>query len=339
MSEPIAFFCRARPQGADAWPIFDTARCVFIGYPIARAGAEYNPQSLSSCLINPNYEEWEEVSPLVNEWRREYSTNRNLIRKVRTGSIVLVPRPSLGVVFISRITGEFEIFDNPPWRSDYLKLRREQGLDDDDDGCWHTADVGQGWRVEPYRRVALSRIPGWIRTSLFGRSTYGVLRPHPLTAASAHSVLEPLLDRRTANVDDWTLDIGEVKLRLLDQLTASSFEHLVVSLLQLDHPHERWTHTGGAGDGGVDGLGTSDAGETVGLLQCKFWSDTAPDFDLDGNDAKPPRIYSAVLLPEQPAPPSHATLLDLAWISERVVRHWRDLPQARAMRIGEPQGS
>ena len=48
----------------------------------------------------------------------------------------------------------------------------------------------------------------------------------------------------------WTLDIEEIKRRLAEDLTPTSFEHLVVSLLQLEHPTETWQYTGGPGDGG-----------------------------------------------------------------------------------------
>ena len=30
---PIAFYCLAKPQGCDAFPIFRKARRVFLGYP------------------------------------------------------------------------------------------------------------------------------------------------------------------------------------------------------------------------------------------------------------------------------------------------------------------
>lgn len=338
MSDPTAFFCRAKPQGSDAWPIFKDAPGVFIGYPIAKEGAEYDPENLSSCLISPACDdgEWAHVWDTVRPWRRDYTKNRNFIRQIEIGSIVVVPRPSLGAVFLSKVKTEFQIIDNPPWREKYLALRREQRLNDDDEGYWHTADVAQGWLVEPYKQVALSAVPGWIRRSLFGRSTYGALGAHPLTGASAHSVLEPLYEGRPTAAPAWTLDLDQVKLRLIDQVTASSFEHLVVSLLQLENPDLRWMHTGGAGDGGVDGLAANDHGETVGLLQCKLYADYAPDFALDGPALTSMKTYSAVLLPEKPGAPQTSELLDLDWVTQAILRHWQLLPQARSMRIGKP---
>src|SRR5205085_721411 len=79
--------------------------------------------------------------------------------------------------------------------------------------------------------------------------------------------------------DSWTLDRQEIERRLLDTLTPSSFEHLVVSLLQLEHRHETWSQVGGPGDGGIDDVGAAEDGAVAALLQCKW--------QYDGQDAFP----------------------------------------------------
>ena len=45
-------------------------------------------------------------------------------------------------------------------------------------------------------------------------------------------------------------DLVEVERRLADFVGPSTFEHLCVALLQLEHPDEIWEHVGGSGDGG-----------------------------------------------------------------------------------------
>ena len=155
---------------------------------------------------------------------------------------------------------------------------------------------------------------------------------HPLDPeVTAYRVLEDLYEGKRAIQLAWTLDLDEIRKRLVAILTPTSFEHLVVSLLQLEHPDEVWQHTGGPGDGGIDGLGSNGNGTTVGLLQAKLVSGWTPEFAEPGL-----RCYGAVLLPEHPDPPRDGTiLLDLDWTASAVRRHWRRLPQALTLRMGE----
>ena len=335
---PIAFFCRAKPQYADALRIFMEAKRIFIGYPLLRRGARYNPSALRRCLVDPTCSD--------EEWRREitgrgstksFNQNRNFIPLVARGSIVVIPRPEHGAVYVGRICGPFEIVDSPPWADAYLTLRVEQQVCTDDEESHHIADVAQGWPVDDYKRVDLSRLPGWLRNSMFGQSTFGQFKDHPICwdEMTAHHALSQILDGQSIIRTSWTLELGEIKCRLVDTLNPSAFEHLVVSLLQLENPNEIWHQTGGPGDGGVDGIGSNEDGEIVGLMQAKLTAWSAPELSDRGHFDRPVRRYAAVLVPEKPAPPTDGTiLLDLEWIADAVRRHWRALPQARAMRIG-----
>jgi hypothetical protein len=63
------------------------------------------------------------------------------------------------------------------------------------------------------------------------------------------------------------------KAKLLESVSPSIFEHLVIHLLQLESGHTaRWHHIGGAGDGGVDGMALSHDGKIASVLQCKWHS-------------------------------------------------------------------
>ncbi len=124
-------------------------------------------------------------------------------------------------------------------------------------------------------------------------------------------------------------------------MTANAFENLIVSLLDLEYPDEIWHQTGGPGDGGIDGLGSDENGNVVGLMQAKCYYPSPLNLgNLNlGNLAhqQPLRRYAAILLPENPTLPTdgRTELLDLEWIARAVLRHWQALPQARAMRVGQ----
>ncbi len=341
--KPIAFFCRAKPQDADAFEIFKDHNHVFIGYPFWTEDCteQLYQTDLTRCIRNPmayTDEEWARLGA-----NRQITQNRNFIKTVARGSIVVIPRPTLGVAYLAQICSEFYIHNNPPWRCQYLNLRLEQRLDADDYNCGHTGDIAQGWKVNKYVEVSLSRIPGWIRRSLFGRSTYGsIWRPHPLDdKLTPHQVLSDLYEKMQFGNQyqgkEWTLDIEEIKRRLVDSsLNNSSLEVLVVSLLQLDEPTIYWHHSGGPGDGGVDGFGSDENGNTVGILQAKYSAPYFPEFA----DDVPPEIqrYSAVFLPVHPdrvpQDSENTTYIDLEWIAKKVKKYWKNLPISLTLRIG-----
>ena len=340
-SQRIAWFNRAKPLGADAFEIFKQANRVFIGYPLGKKGGNFDPHALRSCLVNPDPSicadnEWECYKPNGQKGGM-FTRNRNFIPGVTKGSIVAIPRAEDGAVYIGRIKGPFEIVNSPKWREDYLKLRECQGLGDWQDT--YIAEVAQGWLVDEYKRFPLSIIPGWMRRSMFGRSTFGKFEDyHPIdTSTTSWGVLNQILEGQYKVPTSWTLDLEEIKHRLVDTMTANAFEHLVVSLLQLEHPDEIWHQTGGPGDGGIDGLGSDENGDVVGLMQAKLYYDGQP-LNLDNlADKQKLRRYAAILIPENPRPPTDGTvLLDLEWIARAVRRHWQALPQARTMRIGRP---
>ena len=272
---------------------------------------------------------------LQTKWaKRGDARNRNFIRYVTKGSIVVIPRPEEGAIYVGRINGPFKIVDSSDWGEDYLRLRECQKLERKDE---HIAEVAQGWLVDGYRRFPLSVVPGWMRRSMFGRSTFGKFEDyHPIdTNTTSWGVLNQILKGQYKVPTWWTLDLEEIKRRLVDTMTANAFEHLVVLLLQLEHRNEIWHQTGGPGDGGIDGLGSNENGDVVGLMQAKLYCSSPLNLGNLGHQ-RSLRRYAAILIPEKPRLPTDGTeLLDLEWIAGAVHRHWRTLPQARAMRIGE----
>ena len=345
----IAWFNRAKPLGKDALEIFQQASRVFIGYPLRKKRVNFDPHALRSCLVNPD--------PSIcsdNEWEcyrqsgqigRMHTKNRDFIPCVTMGSIVAIPRAEEGAIYVGRINSPFEIVNSPNWRKDYLELRERQGLDWDDENI---AQVAQGWLVDEYKCFPLLLLPVWMHRSIVGRGgqgTFGQFKDHPLDGnTTAWSVLDQILKGQYKFSNkfrtSWTLDIAEIKRRLVDTMTANAFENLIVSLLQLEHPDEIWHQTGGPRDGGIDGLGIDANGVVVGLMQAKLYYSSPLNLGkLNlGNLAHQQslRRYAAILVQERRNPPTNGTeLLDLEWVVSAVRRHWRVLPQARAMRVGE----
>ena len=339
---PIVFLSRAKPQGCDAFPIFEQACRVFLGYPLCPDWTAYDPVALRSCLVNPltcPKDEWN-TAVKNDPNRRMFTRYQNLIREVEDGrkgcGMAMIPRPIEGVVHVGRITGPFEIVDAPPWGQDYLDLRERSGLDCDDESGHHVADVAQGWPVDKFRRIDFSSLPGWMRRATSGRTAVEVLPPHPLDpAVTAYQVLDRILDGAPTFQQELTLALDEIERRLVDVLNPYSFENLVVSLLQLEYLEEFWQHTGGPGDGGIDGIGRNCAGNTAGLLKVKFSADRAPEFVRDSEDEHV-RRFVAVLLPKNPRwPDDGAEHLGLEWIARKVQEHWQRLPLATTIRVGE----
>ena len=106
-------------------------------------------------------------------------------------------------------------------------------------------------------------------------------------------------------------------------MTPAVFEHLVVSLVQLEHTGEVWQHTGGPGDGGIDGFGSDLQGQTVAVMQAKYAADSPPDFGALPAKRPSIRYYVAVFLPNSHWEPVEGiTLLDFDWTTRGVRRHW-----------------
>lgn len=339
MKTGVAFYCRAKPQDADAFQIFKEAKRVFIGYPLWRDDVPYDPAALRACMVSPNCpaDEWKQQ--LRKKKTRNYNTNRNLVTYVKEAddAIVAIPRPSEGAVYLTRIIGEFEVVDSPDWYDAYLRLRRDQGLSGDDDNCRHAGDIAQGWPVEEFTRISLLQVPGWLRRSMFGRRTFGYFKNHPLDSkTAAYDVFVRLLEGESIVDRKWTMDPDAVKQRLIDTMSPSAFEHLAVSLLQLEHPDEIWQHTGGPGDGGVDGLGSNAMGETAAILQAKLYAGDIPDPTELGPGGMAVRRYAAILVgPESGSAPDGVELLDINWFADRIIRYRKTLPEARMLRVGE----
>lgn len=364
----IVLISKARQLGLDAFPTFRKAKRVFFGY-VVESNDDNVPdpsRDIRKRLVNLS-----EVP--LRDWKRlrlgrGYSATRNSIQTVkreldneRGAAIVMIPRPSNGKIWLGRITPGFEIVNNPleeSWISGWLdvcqRARSEGKLKEEVNPV---PEVAQGWRVVGgYKRFDLSQLPGWLHRLTMFRQAVRVLATdtrHPLDdhgknrePETAYSVLDGMLRGEERGVLTRTFKREDIKRRLVDVLNPYSFENLIVSLLQLGEPETRrqvvWRHTGGPGDGGIDGIGSRE-GKTVGVLQTKFHAWDPPRWS--GEKVEGVRRYVAVLLLERPPPSPRrcpdgsaclgdgSRLLDLDWVAERVQAHWRQLPLAQTIRV------
>ena len=206
--QPLVFFSRCKPQDVDALQVALDAKRVFIGYPMHRAGAPYQPKNLSACVVDPSCDEdeWRATHGKQPDRLRQYNQNRNLVGAVAVGSIALIPRPSRGVIYCGRVVHKFELVNSPPWYDQYMKLRHDQGCQEEDgDERWHAADVAQSWKVDDFRPIPVPRIPAWIRRSLFGRSTYGVIHSQE-GMEDPHATMIAILGSAGFSRRDWSLE-------------------------------------------------------------------------------------------------------------------------------------
>ena len=336
MAKPVVFFSRCKPQGVDAIELVRKVNRVFIGYPMHRPRTTYDPKNLKACVVDPTCsdEEWDSAKAALPKAERslQYQKNRNFVRNIGVGSIAMVPRPEKGIVYCGRVISDFELVDAPPWFDQYMTIRRKYNPDDNDfpeDGTWHAADVAQGWKVDKFRPISLPIIPAWIRHSLYGRSTYGVLWPWEPAGDPYADVMNPLLDNpdQWCQPRQWTSDVEVIKKRLLWDISPSALEHLAVSILQLENHDEKWLFVGGPGDGGVDGIGLKNDGQLVGALQCK-WSFNG---QLVLANIKAKKKYLACLYGS--SSDGGYEFWGADEIARLVLKHCRQLPEALTLRV------
>lgn len=336
---PKVFFSRCKPHKIDAIEVALESKRLFFGYCLKKTGATYNRHDLGSCIVDVSCDEeaWN-AHTSGSDKKRQHTQNRNFVQKIDEvpGSIALVPRPSRGVVYCGYVQGKFELVNDPSWYGTWEQIWLKSPGTERPEAAWIAGEVAQTWRVDEFRPIPLPRIPAWIRRSLFGRSTYGIVRP--VEGMDPYDALKEIIETDVFPARTWTRNETEVKKRLIADVTPNAFEHLIVSLLQLEHPHEIWTHVGGSGDGGLDGIGADAHGNVVGLLQCKwhYWGEELELNSLWTSGAGQVRAILASASHEEAVQvPKDFDFLDKDTTAQLLLKHADALPQAKAMRIGQ----
>ena len=339
-----SFYVKCRPQGFDGAELALRLKRVFIGYPAWRKGGVWNKQNVHASLVDISAPDsvWEkEELGVPNSFKRPVAMYRKFARRVSPGSIVVIPRPGNGVCHIGRISGNFELVDNPTWADEYLDLRWKAGLQFTDEKNL-VGDVLQTWPVEEFHTVAFPLVPSWVRYRLLSRNTMGWIEDRPDGGRKATAVFTELHDGEHQFDFPPTNSVAEIEGRLLDWTTPASFEHLVCALLQCESPEMRWVHIGGSGDGGADGIGMNPDGTVGAALQCKWklggnpWTlGAALESQLRRTWGTSPHVYVASLYHSSRYSGTRGavTFLDRKRIADLLLKHRRKCPFAASIGI------
>lgn len=330
------FYTKCRPQQCDAWPIAESAQRVFVGYPVevtSGSAARWREEGCREVFRDLADTHWDHswTDGLRRGYKAQVTVNRNLVARLDTNSIVLVPRPSDGVVYAARLSGPFELVDQPEWADTYFALRRRLKLNMAEEGD-HIGDVCQSWPVRSWKSLPFFAIPRWISYRLLSRNTVGEIYDLENEGLSAWETLSKIIDDPSAYGPAVHSNIEQA---LLNWISPATFEHLVVSLLQLEADTGiYWHHVGGSGDGGVDGIAVDSSGHRRGVLQCKWSYSGAPEELFESFTGSPESMVVATLLGgERAAPqlPSGRLLWDRQEIARLVEKHRTRLPIAKSL--------
>jgi len=226
-SNRLVFYSRCKPQDCDALEIALDNKIIFVGYPLWQVSVAYDPHGLANCLVHPglDYEEWDRCRKAISP-SAQYMKNRNLVREVGPGSIALIPRPEFGAVYAATVESMFEVVNDPPWYKQYISLRGGE----DDDASRHAGDIAQVWRVSDYVKIPIPDIPGWLRGSLFGQSTFARIHGNQDIGLDPFTTMSTIMNLEARGSLPWTVEPSQVSARLSMYMTPSNLEHLVVSL-------------------------------------------------------------------------------------------------------------
>jgi len=344
---------RNKPQKADIIELLLSTkikgpRRAFIGYPpyLGDKSKEITDNFHGAvCDLTCSDEKWGVYHKQADTpYKRQLSTNRNLVKDAVEDSIILIPRPDRGLVYCGTIS-HFELVNSPTWGQSYLDLRLSQGLKEPKDQAKkasHLRDVIQSFVIKESKwcEVTFPSIPAWIRKSFFGRSS--TARIHPLWDIDKKKIrqgFDPVvtmkaLMRGERPDSNWqhSSDIKEIEHRLLTKIGPETFEHLMVALLDLEEDLV-WEQVGGSGDGGVDGIGSS-FGVVKAILQSK-WSYNGEAIrvaDLQKNN-NCRVILSALLHAADVKYPDHVEFYGLNRVAKLIIKHADALPWAKLMRV------
>lgn len=261
--------------------------------------------------------------------------NMNVVRQIDKGSIVLVPRPQSGFCHAGEVVGEFELIDNPVWAEDYFKLRRKSELETEPETS-HIGDIIQSWKVKKWEKIPFPGIPRWISYRLLSRNTVGIINDLENPALSAVETVREIM-KRPGNQRYQVIGNGDIEYGLLNWISPSIFEHLVVDLLQLEAKDGvYWHHVGGCGDGGADGVAVDMQGNQVGILQCKWYINECPAElaqEIRNTCSPKAEIVIAALhgVRDSQKMPANSRLLGLKELASLVEKHACRLPFAKSI--------
>lgn len=342
----VAFFSRCKPWGIDAKEVARQHNIVFFGY--ALNSGDFVPGNVNSIY---DVRAFQNNVEKPDGWTKQHSKNINFINNIEShkNKIAIIPDFVNGCLWCGIVEGGFRInhsddayecFANAIRNSGRIRFKLEEhGMvtlgPTREVLCINPkiqVELWQGWSIAEWRRVSFMHLSAEFRKSLYGRSTYGILGGGQLRQEAYDAVDAAMKGERVSL--SWTRDRSEIEQRLRFTLTPSIFESVVVSLLQLEQPELIWTHVGGSGDGGVDGVAQCEKGYVKAILQCKWQCDNRPIFQGINEDLGDNQRYLAWFFGE-PLRGDYCKL-NRDWLIDMILKHWRCLPLALTMRVGVP---
>lgn len=190
------------------------------------------------------------VTKLINEVDSTKEKKWAIIPRLETGTVWIAPIVTCYQVWSKNskwiISSPFPTNPNPI--SKYI----------------YDADIAQGWDVGTWKAVWFSQLPRWFSKQLLSRTSVGKINPlgaYPSVLPSPESVAAAAYNAPAGSCQALPVapnpsppEFSKILSRLVERLSPTLLEILCVELLTITTAL-CWQHVGGAGDGGVDGIG------------------------------------------------------------------------------------
>ena len=155
------FFDRCLPQERfDAAGLACRYNRVFIGYSPYKTDndedwREIGCKQMFHDISDPDWHKSDFCYPSYfpeageKNFRRQVSKNKNMAKELGAGDLVLVPRRQDGYCLAGKLSGSFELVDQPEWAEEYLYLREKQELTVEPQK-YYIGDIAQTWPIEDW---------------------------------------------------------------------------------------------------------------------------------------------------------------------------------------------
>lgn len=177
MADDVVFFSRCKPRKLNLQQLALDFKCILFGWPLLRKDTPYKREEPSSYLVAPDAPEgeWRLQLRAVEKPSREYMKNRNLVReRVGPASIALIPCHDRGLIYAGHLAGPYRTRHIEEMYQRALPIFAADGVVESDHERL-ASELVQGWDVKQWVPLPTPTVPAWIRASLFGQSTYGIV--------------------------------------------------------------------------------------------------------------------------------------------------------------------
>ena len=302
----IVFFYKSRPnfksQPLDLLPSCIRNNTMFLPYPTWAGGvAPYIPNDYPQDLMD-----FRKPSPLLVKPLSKQSQALNLIKKIETcrgKKWAVIPRIGDGCCWIAEINSGYKIWSkSEPWLGSLNGILQNSPYSANPVGCYHMlADAAQGWDTTTWLQVSFNALPRWFSKQLLAQGSFGEIHGvssalYPVGLSTPGAVAATgYANPNCTPIPPPTTNPHVLMPRLVERLSPTAFEFLCVELLSLSKYKgcALWSHVGGVGDGGVDGIGFDPTGNPTAFLTVKWQISTSTLIHIPSGN---PSIVLAYLL-------------------------------------------